>query len=673
MTTLETPPVRGRAKRGAGTLVFNQATVVGLPAHGVVPIAMLPDPLVPLIVQIKNSPDIVTFDQIQLHWNNTTPGEGVGTIHDVTAAEAADPNFVFELEIPANLIPALWEYEENQLEYEVGDIFAGSGAMSGLPVAVIFDRIIPGGEDLPAVLNFTDEQAHEVTEADMVADQLPVSAPTWYDMRVGDVLTPWLGTGPADTDGAYLTPMPAVQPGEDHTRFPVFFERADMVALGDKEQYFAYKLEDLAGNVSLRSLPIHAFVFLASPPGNFLAPVIPAATADGLVTEAETRPTALDVEIPIYDNPAEGQEIIVIWGGIEMPGVKLDASHFPPVVGDPLIVIQLSYADVVKGGIKVSNLPVSYRVQVGTVDIGESPATTINVDLTTPGGEPDPDPVTPEHGDLGVLVLTSDSGQVNLIPVEDFDKDAVITIPHLGVISGLVNWILGDEVTVTYKTTELPVVPITGTNVGADLVVPLLASVIGATGAGTFDVKYRIKRALTPATVPPQYGIAYSPPTEVTVNSAGEFPNNGNPLTMVNFPEEKLVQGNYYIQRKEGRDGTPIHVPVVYPNVIAGDRVNLRFVGTTGFNNPTGAELPDTEVLVTDYPIVATDLTRGYAVFDISAEIVLKICNRNGSLTNYSITNDAGPTNATAKFMNIAVQHKDPAWACIFPVPPGEP
>lgn len=677
MTSFSTPPVPGRAKRGAGLLTFNQAEVVGLPAHGVVPVTLL-DPLVPLVVKIKNSTaDFVEFDQIQLHWNNITPGEGIGDIWDVTDAQAKDPNFVYELEIPINLIPAEWMYQVNQLEYEVGDIFASSGAMSGKPVTVIFDRIIPGGEDPPALLTFTEEQAHEITEADMVADQLPVFAQAWYDMREGDVLTPWLGTGPLDADGTYLAPMPAVKPGEDHGRFPVLFERSDLVNLGNKEQYFAYKVEDLAGNVSKRSVSIHAFVFLANPPSGFLAPLIPAAV-DKVVTESDTRPNALDVEIPLYTNPAVGQEIVVVWGGVEMPGVFLDATHVPPGTGvppDPLIVIPLRYEDVVKGGVKVSGLAVNYKVKVGAIVVGTSPDTPIDVDLTTPGGQPDPDPTTPWHEDLGLLTVQSNTigTPINTIPARDYDKDAVITIPRIGVISAQPIWILGDEVKITYKTEELQVVPITATNEPNNLTVTLPAAVIGTGGPNPqMPVKYRIERALAGVS-PPQLGTAYSNATLVDVSSSADFPNDGNPLRAVDFPEKKEVQGNYYIQRAEGRDGTIIRVPVNYSNVDNTSTIDLRFVGIVGFNNPIGADIPDTEVLFPGHPITNADLVRGYVELAISAEILLKICNRNGSKTNYSITNGSGPTNSVDTFMNIAVQHKDPGWACKFPVPPNEP
>ncbi|MCQ2999648.1 hypothetical protein NLO98_07750 [Pseudomonas syringae] len=678
MTILSNPPVRGKAKRGAGVQSFNKAVVVGLPAHGVVPVAMLPTVLVPLKVQIRNSTaDFVEFDKIQLHWNNSTPGQGIGPIRNVTASEAGDPNFVYEMEIPVNLIPPEWVYQVNQLEYEVGDIFAGSGAMSGQPVTVIFDRIIPGGEDPPAVLTFTDEQAHEITEADMVSDQLPVFAQAWYDMREGDILTPWLGTGPLDTDGAYLAPLPEVGPGEDHGRFPVFFERADIVALGNREQYFSYKIEDRAGNVSQRAVVIHANVLLADPPGGLLEPIVPAAVADRLVTESETRPTALDVQIPLYTNPEIGQEIIVVWGGVDMPGVFLDATHVPPSPGtpaDPIIVIPLKYEDVAKGGIKVTGLKVSYKVMVGNINAGESPDLTLNVDLTTPGGQPDPDPGTPWHEDLGKLTVQSNTVGTppNTIPARDYDKDAVITIPRLGAISNLPIWILGDELTVTYKTEELTMVPITGSNEPNDLTVPLLAAVIGRGGPGDISVRYRIERLLA-GVMPAQKGTAYSDTTTVVVSSSAEFPNDGNPLRQVDFPEKKLVQGNFYIQRTEGRDGTPIHVPVNYTNVDNTSSIDLRFVGIVGFNNTTGAEIDDTEVIISAQPITDADLNRGYAVIPISAEILLKICNRNSSKTTHSITNAAGPTNAADTYMNIAVQHKDPNWACIFPVPPNEP
>ncbi|WP_349973214.1 hypothetical protein [Pseudomonas caspiana] len=676
MTSSSTPPVPGRAKRGAGVLTFNQAVVVGLPAHGVVPVTLL-DPLVPLVVKIKNSAaDFVALDQIQLHWNKPTLGGGFGDKWTVTDAQAKDPDFVYELKITTDLIPAEWMYEENQLEYEVGDTFSSTGAMSGKPVTVIFDRIIPGGDAPPALLTFTEEQAHEITEDDMVLDKLPVFAQAWYDMREGDVLTPWLGTGPLDADGNYLAPMPAVKPGEDHGRFPVLFERSDLVNLGNKEQYFAYKVEDLAGNVSQRSVSIHAFVFLANPPSGFLAPLIPAAD-DKVVTESDTRPNALDVEIPLYTNPAVGQEIVVVWGGVEMPGVFLDATHVPPgsgVPSDPLIVIPLRYEDVVKGGVKVSGLVVNYKVKVKTIVVGTSLGTPIDVDLTTPGGQPDPDPTTPWHEDLGLLTVQSSSGApVNTIPARDYDKDAVITIPRTGVISTLPIWILGDEVKITYRSEELPVVPITASNEPNNLTVTLPAAVIGRGGPNPqMPVKYRIERALAGVS-PAQLGTAYSNATLVDVSSSADFPNDGNPLRAVDFPEKKEVEGNYYIQRAEGRDGTIIHVPVNYSNVDNTSTIDLRFVGIEGFNNPSGADITGTEVPFTGHPITDADLVRGYVELAISAEILLKICHRNGSKTNYSITNGSGPTNSVNTFMNIAVQHKDPDWGCKYPVPPSEP
>ena len=670
------PPVRGRAKRGAGAQAFNKATVVGLPAHGVVPAAMLPATLVPLKVQIRNSTaDFNEFDTIVLYWNNDAldPLQYPTASWPVTDIQATDPNFVYELEIPVDVIPPEWAYQANQLEYWVVDIFTNTGALSGLPVTVIFDRIIPGGESPPAMLEFTDEQAQEITDADMVADRLPVYAPAWNDMHEGDVLTPWLGTGPLDADGRYLAPMPEVKPGEDHRRFPVFFERADLVALADGERYFSYKIEDRAGNVSQRAIPFHTYVLLAKPPGGLLEPVVPAA-ADGLVTESDTRPVALDVEIPLYTNPDIGQEIIVVWGGVDMPGVLLDTTHILPSPSDPLIVIPLRYEDVVRAGVTVAGLKVSYRVMVGTHEAGNSPELTLDVDLRTPGGQPDPEPDTPWHEDLGLLTVQSStaSAPVNTIPAVDYEKNATITIPRLGALSNQPIWILGDEVKITYKNEELTMVPIIDTNEADDLEVDLPAAVIGRGGPGDIVVKYRVERTLA-AGPPAVVGTAYSDTTTVAVSSSADFPNEGNPLREVLFVERKEVQGNYYIQRPEGRDGTPIQVSVSYPNVASGDFIDLRFVGITGFNNPTGAEIQDTQVLIDKYPITLEDTRRGYAVFDIPAEILLKICNRNGSKTTHTITNPSGLGNGADTFMNIAVQHKDPNWACVFPVPPNEP
>lgn len=661
------------ATQGIGIRALNPAVVVGVPAHGVVPVSMLTDPLVPLVVQITRTPEMEDGDSIQLHWNNDVIGEGFGEIIDVLPTDP--PAKVYELEIPVSFIPALYGFSTNLLDYEVGDIYTGSSIMAGLPVPVTFDRLTPGGLDAPGALLFTDEQAHEITLSDLVNNQLPVEAAAWDDMRVGDILTPWLGTSTAEASGSYLAPMPAVVAADLHHKFPVKFELADMMALGNVVQYFGYKLEDLAGNVSLLSVPIHASVLLTAPPGNLTAPNVPA-NDDGVVSDADVRPTPVVVEIPRYDNAAVGDWITVVWGTIEMPAVQLNASHFPtpPDPASVLVSISLPYTEVARGPVTAPALQVTYKVRVGTIEAGTSAAATINVDLSTPGGIPDPDPTTPWHEDLALPTLISGGGETDVISPVDFDKDAVINIPRLGASSNQPIWASGDELTVTYNTTELTMVPITGSNVGNDpLVVPLPRATISLVGPGVFGVTYRIRRALTPPLTPPQFSTANSAPKSVTVRSSTEYPNNGEPLRVVAFPEAKVVQGNRYIQRREGRDGTPVRVDVTYPNVVGGQAtLDLRFVGLTGFNNEAGAELADTEFLVTAQPISAADVTRGWIEIEIPAEILLKICNRNGSKTTHSITNSSGPTNSLETFMNIAVEHKDPNFACIFPVPPGE-
>jgi len=219
-------------------------------------------------------------------------------------------------------------------------------------------------------------------------------------------------------------------------------------------------------------------------------------------------------------------------------------------------------------------------------------------------------------------------------------------------------------------------VPITGGNADNDpLIVTLPLATIGLVGPGVFGVTYRIRRALTPPFNPPQFSTATSAPKAVTVRSSAEYPNNGNPLRVVAFPESTLVlpDGNRYVRRKEGRDGTPILVDVIYPNVEANQAtLDLRFVGIENFNNPAGAELPGTEFLVSGHTITADEITEGFLRVDIPARILLLICY-NGSKTTHTITNSSGRTNSVETFMNIAVEHKDAFWACIYPVPPDEP
>lgn len=232
-------PSSARARAGRALLqltVFNRD-----PVTHTIPLEFLD---ADLEVGIPDSDDILVGDFLELYVRGTPLGtRRTVTVADKQAAQG-NPAFYYSMTIDKASFPS----EGESVTFNV-DYYVGSGSvkdLSNLPVEVILDREPPGGTPLP-YLSFTPEQLDGIAQSDLTDDYLEVRAPLWYGKRIGDVLTPWLGT--SETEGVLITESEVEVTSIGETTF-ARFPKSLLLINGDVPQYFAYQLRDGLGNQS---------------------------------------------------------------------------------------------------------------------------------------------------------------------------------------------------------------------------------------------------------------------------------------------------------------------------------------------------------------------------------------------------------------------------------------
>lgn len=636
VTTFARPKKRG-APRDLG-----QLEVPGITASGRISLAALEKRLE---IRIPKSPEFYNELRLQLYVDGHEPAHAKGSPYLVTQADLDNPALTYlSLYIETADFPAQGTTESWELDYEAYDELSDSGEFSWLPVRVIFDREAPGGAH-PNALEFTRDQRAGITEDDLVNDQLPVTLSPWYDAVKGDYAELWIGTSPNELDGSYVKIEPAID--DPNKEVTVRFPRAAIEALGDGTRYFAHRLHDQIGNISVRSEPIAIDVLLSDVPSGLQAPMLVTGTP-GLVTYNDIVPLGPVIQIPPFTKPIKGDDIWVKWGAhfINTPYRLTDED----IGADPLAQFYVDYRQVLAAG-NASGLPVSYEVRRGAMVLASSPALNIDVDLEVPG-DVDPTPETPENENLRVLSVQADSGAINLIDDNDYGKDALAIIPRANRDDTGPVWKIGDTVRVQWGAdpdNNSENVTIDDTNEDQDLTIALPGKLHTDAGVGDIEVSYIITRPLGSA---PGSSSARSPAQRVKVVSRAQLPGGGT-LAMAVFPDE--VPDNR-IDHDTGRGGTTLEVPLDgVSNVAVDDLINLRFVGVASLTNPDAAQIPGTEVVVIDHRITEQEL-------DVAKKFVLQltpghlkaIC-RNGATTHYSISNRNGTANATRRFIRIAV------------------
>ncbi|MCD5980957.1 hypothetical protein [Pseudomonas quasicaspiana] len=641
--------IRHGVKPSIGVTALRQPQAPDMLPDGRLPLAVMAAPLEVVIPVISELTD-PAWDNVVLFWDNV---EVPLSRYDFDPADTTEHELKLPVDVMTNSAEGL-----HQLDY-VTRLSAGQNeTRANVPLTLIIDRTAPGGSDLgPLIFNLAVDGV--VTESDLnAAGELVAGIPNWNGEGTGDVATPEIAPN--------ALPLPAdwvKLPNSEETVItvgaPLSFKlpRADLSTV-DGVQSFSWNVIDQLGNVrppDERAPVVRLRTLVGSPPSNLLAPTVPAFDDHQVVTWADAQGPLL-VEIPPYDNIAEGDMIVVTWGSQEaLPAPIGTLPPGPPPLPDPIISVEMDIKKLMAEG--DGSVAVAYRVERGIDKFGPSPATTVLVNLTIPGGE-DPKPETPEHENLKLLKVTSASGQEDVIPAQDFDKDGVITIFHLGED--------GNEVFVATDTVEVSwganlKIPFTVINPAIDLAIPLDSEDIIQKGpTGAFDVSYTVSRALNVG-VPPQFGIAQSLPTNVRVVSSAEIPGGGGNLVDPNFTEKNTAN---VINKAAGMDGTPIRITLPIVNMAVDDSLILKFAGHYSLTDPNGLEIPGSQVSL-EHKLLQQDLDNKYYDFIITEPQLRFICEGLGTAI-YTAKNSKGEAESAKIPVIISVRASG---YCIAPRP----
>lgn len=609
------------------------------PATGIIKISELTNDIE---VIVPKSASMRSTDSIVLTYNTLE----VSTPLDLSTVDLTDPTITeFTLLFRKSDFPLQGTDVLVPLTYYLFDTAAEDGQYAPVPTTVRFDQLAPGGAQLPP-LYFTPAQQSGITVADIVNGELPFWVDPYFGSEAYDFVELWLGTD--ESTGVYLTPTFEVTDPKGRTA--VSISEADLRATPDGEKWFGYRATDFAGNVSQLSELTKLPVFLNLP--TLDAPIVPEYDDTFLITYTDANPD-VGVNIPTYDGAAVGDSIYVMYGTITLPPYTLT----PDDVGNTpiLTTILVLYATVAAVG-NGASIPVSYFLRRADGQRVDSPATTVAVNLETPGGtEPDPTPETPENDNIRPPELNCGSSPVNTILPGDFGEDAVVTIYRARVKDNNPIWKVGDIIQFYYGTIGDPpidAVPVTTLNEPANITIPVpFTDVIEAVGMGDVPIYFTVTRQLDQLNAV----TVESPRPIVKVTSAGQLPGNGTLAPGV-FPE---ANASNIIVRRVTWDGTTFQIPLAGVSNIEltkSPKLSYNFVGLlSGDSNvPVGAPIEATRQQASNIPITQAMLTRGYFELPLPWSLIYQIC-RNGATLDYSLSNDSGLAQASSKFVRMAL------------------
>lgn len=586
-----------------------------------------------LTVSFPRWPDLTAGHRIYLTVGGNDSLNRVTPPYIITALDVADLTKVFNLQLPNSYTAAEGDIIVSYMD-TTRTISNPRWPVS--PVVVKVDRTAPGGEVLPILLNPDETQIiRDLVENNFVNDQFETLVADYDGVEINDVVVPFIIPEGSATPIFFPGSAEVVDPDEVHTnRVRLFFEKSDIISQGDGLHSFGYQVTDEAGNVSVPSPLAKIQVLLLDVPATLLPPVVPdyldaAGNGDGVVTYDDAI-TGVEVEIPPYVTPKEGDIITVNWGGQSGTPYPLKAAD----IGlDPVAVIILSI-DLVKTAGSSATLPVFYTVTRG-ISTYPCPILSVNVDLTVPGG-PDPERL------LRPITVVGADGQVDVITEDDYGKDATATIPaYTNEVPANSAYLAGDEVSILWG--GVPVLPpytVITADVGRNLLLTVPASYITDKGAGIIPVTYSIKRELLPPYTPPQYAVGTATPTSVDVRSSDGLPNDGQPLTAPTFT---IVNPDGVIDQESAVNGAPVRCPVIYPAVAVLDKVTLHFRGFDYDNPLQPIPVADFDL---ETEITSPNLSAGYVDIIVPLASLRKLCVGYGRAT-YTIMNSKGPTNSS--------------------------
>ena len=390
-----------------------------------------------LMLEVPNNPDI----QAGFFITQTTNGASYGASHQVTLAEAGNPNYRFTFFLKRSDFPSGNPQSNLTLSYTVYNAMEDTTLTPPLGYTLIFDKQPPGGSSI-SYINFTAEQLQGIYPDSLTGGYLLADVSPWSGMAVGDVLTPWLANAPPNDDNSEsgLLHNAAITVTEDNFGSPVQirFSRTALLALGDTDQSFGYQLKDKLGNTSVisptRQIPVHLQARAVRPKRNASTPRQPRVvrSGEGINLEGGTiedlRPLdgrikvarlSGDVEftIPMPSAPIDGNHAQVF-----INGVAIGASEEVPATGTEftLKITAADFATATRYPFETWSVDYSYFDPFsGDDNLSGSPVQLI-VDRHAPGGRPPRPPA-----------IAFTEAQLNGITEDDMDPSADALIVRL--------------------------------------------------------------------------------------------------------------------------------------------------------------------------------------------------------------------------------------------------
>ncbi|MGV8917623.1 MAG: hypothetical protein ACOH2R_07465 [Pseudomonas sp.] len=578
-------------------------------------------------VTVLKWPAIEAGQRIYITWDGNSSINVVPTVplyYPVTIDDVDNPDFSWTVTVPPSYTA---DEGTHVLSFRVTSSLGGNPTWPEAGNTVIIDRTAPGGEVLPILLNADGTQiVRQLTSGDLVNDEFVTLVADYDGMEVNDVIVPWIRGERDNIPTSFPGSAETVDEDEVHTGNVLLrFKKDDIESVGDGLNGFGYRVTDEPGNESVLSPEARIRVIMLDVPTQLEQPVVPAyldgsGDGDGVVSYSDAV-VGVDVQIPTYSTPQEGDLVVVKWGAQSSSSYPLQAGD---IGEDPVTTVTMLFAAVIQEG-SDPRLPVSYTIERSGVTY-PSPELLVNVDLSVPGG-PDPE------ANLQPVVILSNSLAVDRIPEQDFGLDAFAIINHrTNNTPPTFAFVAGDQIIITWGGVDVapPYTVATGDN-AQPLRLPFSGSYIDT--SGNIPVNYRIRRELLPPYTPPIYEEGSPVVKLIPVESDQGKPNDGQPFDGPTFPD--AVDG--IIDRDIGTNGARVRCIVDLPGMSAQNSVELT---VQGLYYDSRQPIPGAD-LTLPHTISQEELTLGYYDFIVPRTFLLQIC-QGWMVTTYKLTNDIG-------------------------------
>ncbi|WP_341959496.1 hypothetical protein [Pseudomonas sp. RC10] len=326
-------------------------------------------------------------DRLQFQWKPAASSDWQDAQDPIDVPGAGHPgDFPIELNLSSSNFADEGRFE---LRYYV-DLWNGTRTLSDTTTFII-DKTPPNANQSPSALTFSDASivSNGITAEYLAANGgVDVTIAPYRDKQLGDSLELYVhNENTVPTDPVFVSGLDASQTVKVPTNA---FD-----GLRDGMIYMYYRLVDKVGNRGAVSDNAETGLFIKPlPVVPLAAPLVPRIDNDKVLNLDDVLLGENLVEIPLYGNWLEGDQLILTWGTSPVQVVHEMTSAQDPIVLNVSYTVILAPAYGTGPG-KVAT-PISYVVKRGNRTFG-SAVTPIDVDFFVPGPvNPDrPKPVNP--------------------------------------------------------------------------------------------------------------------------------------------------------------------------------------------------------------------------------------------------------------------------------------